>query len=74
MKTIQYFYNSDREKAHLMVADAVIATRRSPSTVYMWMRGERIPCFLEKVCLQKLVEKHFGERVPLEELFNSAQS
>lgn len=68
-RTITYFYKLDESKSGLMVADIVTGTRRAISTVYMWMRGERQPCYLEKKHIQRAVKKYYGEDIPIEELF-----
>lgn len=70
MRTIQYYYNKDKEISSKMVSEAVLKTKKSPSAVYMWMRGERIPCHLEQECLQQIVKKYYNESVPLSELFS----
>lgn len=69
-RTIQTFFKSEeKEKTSQMMSDICLGTRRSLSTVYKWMSGERVPCYLEQVFIQKVVKKIFNELVPLDELF-----
>ena len=68
-RTIKYYYELDEEKSSQLVRDVLAGTQRSPSTVYMWLRGERKPCFLEKQFIAKAVKKIYGEKVTIKELF-----
>ena len=70
MRTITYFYKLDAEKSSAMVRDICSGTMRAPSTVYMWLKGERKPCFLEQQFIRKMVKKHYSVSVPLAELFS----
>lgn len=67
--TIKYYYTLDTEKASLMVKDICAGTMRAPSTVYMWLNGERKPCYLEQKFIQGVVKKHYKVTVPLKVLF-----
>lgn len=69
MRTITYFYKLDAEKSSAMVRDICSGTLRAPSTVYMWLKGERKPCFLEQRYIRSVVKKHYNVSVPLSELF-----
>lgn len=69
-KNIQYFYGLDPEKSSQMVRDICAGTLRAPSTVYMWLRGERKPCHLEQKFIKKTVKAIYNESVTLKELFS----
>ena len=70
MRNIQYFYRLDSEKSSRMVREICAGTLRAPSTVYMWLKGERKPCHLEQKFIKKVVSTIYGESVPLKELFS----
>jgi len=70
MKNIQYFYRLDAEKSSEMVREICAGTLRAPSTVYMWLKGERKPCYLEQKFIKKVVKNIYNESVTLKELFS----
>ena len=74
MRTIQFFYHSDSDKAPKIMADICAGTQRAPATVYKWMNGERVPCYLEQRFIQKVIRKYFEQLVPLEELFYNSNA
>lgn len=53
-----------------MMADICINCEVTPSTAYMWLRGERNPKGQNRLFIKKLVKKYFNESVPVEELFS----
>lgn len=69
-RTIRYFYDLDEEKRGLMMSDICKGTGRTPSTVYMWLRGERKPCLLEQKFIAKVVKNIYNESVTYKELFS----
>ncbi len=50
--------------------DICAGTGRKPSTVYMWLRGERKPCLLEQKFIARVVRNIFAETVTIKELFS----
>ena len=71
--TITDYYRLGNEQSSAMFSEIVAGTLRSASLVYMWMRGESLPCFREQLFIQQVVKKIFGQKVPLEELFPKNQ-
>jgi hypothetical protein len=69
MRTIQYFYNLDKEKSRLMMAAICAECEVSPSTAYKWMQGTRKPGAQDQKFIQKQVKKHYNVSVPRKELF-----
>ena len=69
-RTIKYYYELDEEKRGTMMRDICAGTGRKPSTVYMWLRGERKPCLLEQKFIAKVVMNVYGESVTIKELFS----
>lgn len=53
-----------------MVARIMTQGKVAPSTVYMWMRGERKPQHLYQKLIQTTIHKVTGNSIPLSELFS----
>lgn len=68
-RTIVHIYGLDPEKSSRLVTDVCTKTLRTASCVYMWMRGQRTPCYLEAKCIQESVREIYGLDVPINELF-----
>lgn len=68
-RTIRYYYELDADKRGMMMRDICAGTGRKPSTVYMWLRGERKPCLLEQKFIARVVKSIFNESVTYKELF-----
>lgn len=54
----------------MMMSDICKGTGRKPSTVYMWLRGERKPCLLEQKFIARVVKNIYNESVTYKELFS----
>ncbi len=68
-RTIRYYYDLDADKRGAMMRDICAGTGRKPSTVYMWLRGERKPCLLEQKYIARVVRNTYNESVAIKELF-----
>lgn len=69
-RTIETYYEKDKDIRRKMLADICIKCEVAPSTAYAWLKGERKPKGQDRAFVRKLVKKYFNETVPVEELFS----
>lgn len=68
-RTLKHFYDLDRTQSNELVGEICSGTRRSPSAVYMWIRGLRTPCYREQLYIKGVIKRRYDADVPLMELF-----